>query len=337
MASKFQDRLLGRSERMDPVRSVAAGRPAWRDLSVHEAMMDRSGVATGVILVHGADLLDGLRSLGGSMSEALEAYNQSLSEDLAATNGRFLAAAGVDPFGGKEAIAQLDRSLKLPTMAAVGLVANYEGINLDDKAFEPIFEVARHHDVPVLIHPSTLPKEWIEALNLDNQFLRTGLGFFLDDALCILRMATNGTFDKFPEVRFMFCQAGGLAPYFCGRWVYHQRQLRHLHDEWGEPLPAWVDRTLSDYLSHLWLDTHTQDRYGMELVLAEAGDQSLVLGGDHPYTPEADGIPYALSELDALGLSEETRRKIERGNAEALFGERLTSIMSVGAGAAIGT
>ena len=288
--------------------------------------MKQFNVDIAVVLPYATELIHGLQSLGGSLNDSMEAYNRSMSEDLAAMDGHILGAAVVDPFGGKDAIAQLDRSLKLPAMVAIGLNASYEGIAFDDPVFEPIFQVARHHDAPILVHPSSVAQPWIDTLRLNNLFLRSGLGFFLDDALCIFRMAMNGVLDKYHDVRFMFCQLGGFAPFCCGRWYYHAQQARNLTRDRAEPLPSWVDKSLGDYLSQLWLDTHTQDRHALALVMAEAGDHVIVLGGDHPYTPAEGGIPYAMAEVEALGTSDEIKRKIERGNALNLLGPRVREI-----------
>lgn len=301
------------------VQDIVAARPGWRDLAVHLELMKEAEVDVGVIVEPGS-LLDGLRSLGGDLNETVEAYNRSMSADLAPLGGKILAVASVNPFGGRDAIRQLERSLSLPAIAGIGLVANYGGIALDDPVFEPIFDVARDRDVPVLVHPSSVPDVWMKALRLDNMFLRGGFGFFMDDALCVLRMATNGTFDKFPGVRFMFCQLGGMTPICCGRWEYHRRQATRVHEAHGEPLPSWARKTLGDYLSHLWLDTHTQDRHALSLVMAEAGDHVIVLGGDYPYTLLEEGILYTLGELDAMGATASVRRKIECENALNLLG-----------------
>src|SRR5207247_9481867 len=124
--------------------------------------------------------------------------------ELAQSEGRFLAAAIVDPFGGEQEVDQLDRSLSLPGLSAVGLVASYDGRALDDPALVPIFGCARAHDVPVLVHPSGISPAWRASLGLNNPILAAGFGFMMDDALTILKMATSGPFDRFNEVRFMF-------------------------------------------------------------------------------------------------------------------------------------
>ena len=68
------------------------------------------------------------------------------------------------------------------------------------------------------------------------------------------------------------------------------------------------------------MDSHTQDRHALRLVLDEVGSQSIVLGGDYPVTAPDLGMHYAQNELDALDLSPDVRRKIERDNALRLLG-----------------
>jgi predicted TIM-barrel fold metal-dependent hydrolase len=278
--------------------------------------MDETGVSLGVIIPP-ASLIERLRGVGPGTTEK---FNQSMSSELAKGEGRFLAAAIVDPLGGPEEVAQLERSLALPHMAAVGLVDSYDGQALDDPVFEPIFDAARAHDVPVLVHPSQVPPPAREALHLDHPVLAAGFGFLAENALTILRMALNGTFDRHRDVRFMFCQLGGFAPACCARWDYHAKHQRTMSQTTGQPLPSWATRTLQEYLSHLWLDTHSQDRHILRLVLEMLGDDVIVLGGDFPITPVEDGVLHVLGELEAMDVVDSTRRKIERENALHLLG-----------------
>jgi predicted TIM-barrel fold metal-dependent hydrolase len=269
-------------------------------------------------------VIQALRDMGGEVHQHTEAYNRSMSRDLAGTGGRYVATAVVDPFGGKEDIAQLERSLQLPNIVGIGLTTNYGDVTLDDVRFEPIFDAARDHDVPITVHPGGAWPSWQEHLKLDTMFLMHGLGFLLVDAMCIFRMAAAGVFDRWPTVRFMFCQLGGIAPFCCSRWAFHGKQTAMLPAirEGSQPMPRWASISLSDVLSHVWLETHTQDRHALSLVMAEAGDHTIVLGGDFPYTLPDLGMDYTLGELDALELKPEVRRKIECENALTLMGAR---------------
>jgi hypothetical protein len=110
LPSAFAGQLTRHRAGRGAVQDIVGARPGWRDLSVHEDLKGKSDVDVGIDVEHGF-LLAGLRALGGSLNETVEDYNRSMSEDLAPHNRKFLAAASVDPFWGKEAIRQLDRSL----------------------------------------------------------------------------------------------------------------------------------------------------------------------------------------------------------------------------------
>lgn len=299
----------------------SALRPGWTDLAELRQVMDDTGVDLGVILAFPHHATPFQRT-DESVVEAIGRYNRAMSEDLVAhADGRFVTTATIDPLSGPDAIVQLERDLRLPYMRGIALLTNYGDVTLDDSRFEPIFSLARTYDVPCTVHPGSAWPSWRDAARLgESAFLQSGLGYFLADALCIFLMAHAGVFERFPDVRFMFCQLGGAAAICCGRWHFHGAQAREQAAALGRQVPLWARSELPDVLSRVWLDTHTQDRHALRLVLEEAGSDSVVLGGDYPVTDPGLGMRYVQAELDALDLSTEVRRKIERENALALLG-----------------
>ncbi|HLY64310.1 MAG TPA: amidohydrolase family protein [Chloroflexota bacterium] len=314
------DEWRRRAEGQQGMMRASLQRPAWRDLNVLTEVMDVTHVDLGVIMPNHV-MWPELR--GRSSAQAYEDYNRSLSRDLQESGfgQRYVAMAVVDPFGDREDIVQLERSLQLPHIGGIGLIASYGNVTLDDPRFEPIYAVAQEHDVPITVHPGLAWPSWFDALRLrESNFLMSGLGFFLSDAMAIFMMAHGGVFDRFPGVRFMFCQLGGCAAMCCSRW--YSAGVYALADQPPDAeQPPWTKHTLSDILSHLWLDMHTQDRHAIRLVMAEAGDHGLVLGGDYPVTMPDLGLDYAMAEIQSLGLTPEVQRKLERDNALALLGK----------------
>jgi predicted TIM-barrel fold metal-dependent hydrolase len=296
-------------------------RLGWTDLAELRAVMDDATVDLGVLLTfpHHATPF---RRPAESQPAVIGRYNRAMSSDLEARGeDRFVMMASVDPLSGPEGIEQLRKDLGLPHVRGIALLTNYGDVTLDDQRFEPIFELARERDVAITVHPGSAWPSWRNAARLgESSFLMSGLGYFLADALCIFHMAHTRVFDRFPTVRFMFCQLGGAAAICCGRWQFHRLQAVEQAETLKVEVPAWGRHSLNEILARVWLDTHTQDRHAIRLVLDEIGSQSIVLGGDYPVSPVEVGIRYMGWELDALDLDVATRRRIERDNALALLG-----------------
>lgn len=296
------------------------GRPGWTDLAELREVMDGGGIDFGVILTfphHATPFRRG----GESVPDVMGRYNRALASDLEARgDDRFVMMAAVDPLSGPEGVAQLRRDLELPYVKGIALLTNYGDVTLDDGRFEPIFQLAAEQGVAVTVHPQA-PGTWGEGARLDEStFLTAGLGYLLMDALCIFHMEHARVFERFPSVRFMFSQLGGVAGMCCARWQFHRLQALDQADQLNMAPPAWVARSLNDVLSHVWLDIHTQDHQGIRLVLEEAGAGSIVLGGDYPVSPLELGMNYMIDQLDALNVDGEVRQRIERDNALAFLG-----------------
>jgi aminocarboxymuconate-semialdehyde decarboxylase len=325
MPSGFDNGAQSRTGTTQPARRQLGspdsdGRPGWTDLAELQGVMDSAGVDLGVLLTfpHHATPF---RREAETIPEAIGRYNRSMSADLEARGeGRFVMMASVDPLSGRDGLEQLQKDLQLPNVRGIALLTNYGDVTLDDTRFEPIFTLAKEHDVAITVHPATPGPSWRDGARLgESSFLSSGLGYFLVDALCIFHMAHAGVFDRFPDVRFMFCQLGGAAAICCCRWHFHRSQAVEQAIASKVEVPLWARRSLNEILAHIWLDTHTQDRHAIRFVMDEVGPQSVVLGGDYPVSPAELGIQYMVDELDALSLGPATRLRVERDNALALL------------------
>jgi predicted TIM-barrel fold metal-dependent hydrolase len=295
----------------------------WADvgftsLERHLELMDRYDVDTEVIN-YASFLPPSAKALGIPLDEAVRITNDYVSEACKAFPGRFKPAAAVNPFGGPEAMKELDRAVEQRGLFGISLTANLDGRALDDPEFEPIFERARAWDMPLWVHPGLVPRAWQDALGLGNRYQNSGIGFLLDDTLCIIKMIVAGTFDKWWGVKFVFCQLGGFGPFTIGRFDQQYFFERRLYGEMRKELPPYLEKRLADYCQAFYVDTHTTDAAAIQCALACMTADRIVLGGDFPVSPPDVGLAYTLGQLDRLPLSPEDRAKIERENAARLL------------------
>ena len=102
--------------------------------------------------------------------------------------------------------------------------------------------------------------------------------------------------------------------------LVHRLQAIEQAEQSQVEVPQWAKRSLADVLSHVWMDTHTQDRHSIRLAIEEAGPQTVVLGGDYPVSSVDLGMAYMVREVRALELTTNMKRGIERDNAIRLLG-----------------
>ncbi len=293
--------------------------PGFSELERHLGLMDRYSVDTEVI-EYGALIVSGASAAGLTLAEAVRLVNDHVSEACRAVPGRFVAAAAVDPFGGPEALRELDRAVEQRGLYGISLTTNVNGRALDDPAYEPIFERAQRWDMPIWVHPGFVPRQWQEALGLHNRFLNSGIAFLLDDALCIIKMITAGVFDRWWGVKFVFCQLGGFIPFAIGRFDQQLFFERRLCAQEGRERPTYLERRLADYCQAFYVDTHTADAAALRCALECMTADRIVLGGDYPVSPPECGLAYTLGQLDRVELSPVDRAKIEHDNAARLLG-----------------
>jgi predicted TIM-barrel fold metal-dependent hydrolase len=296
--------------------------PGFTELERHIALMDRYDVEAEVI-EYGALIASGAPAAKMSLADAVRLVNDHVSEACRAFPGRFIAAAAVDPFGGPDALRELDRAVEQRGLYGISLTTNVDGRALDDQAYEPIFERARSWDMPIWVHPGFVPRPWQQALDLRNRYLNSGIAFLLDDTLCLIKMITAGTFDRWWGVKFVFCQLGGFLPFAIGRFDQQLFFERRLYEQEGGERPAYLDRRVADYCQAFYVDTHTADAAALQCALACMTADRIVLGGDYPVSPPDCGLAYTLGQLAQVELSEADRAKITRENAARLLGRAL--------------
>src|SRR5262249_55061189 len=112
--------------------------PGFHSLERHLELMDRFNVETEG-LNYASFLPAAAHQAGVPLSEVIRQTNDYSREATRVAPGRFAAAAAVDPFGGAEAMHELDRAVEKGGLFGISLCTNINGRALDDPAYEPIF------------------------------------------------------------------------------------------------------------------------------------------------------------------------------------------------------
>ena len=312
---------------MDVLREWAAGTYLGRSLYAdegfnslerHLALMDKFGVEKEVIN-YGNLLVPAAKTGKLPMEEVVRTVNDYIAEACRVAPSRFIPAAAVDPFGGEAALRELDRAVEKLGLFGISLSTNVDGRALDDPVYEPIFERAKRWNMPLWVHPGQVPQSWQQALGLNNRYLNSGVGFLLDDMLCVVKMITAGVFDRWWGVKFVLCQLGGFLPFTMGRFDQQYFFERRAFEQQNKPLPEYLHRRVAEYCQAFYVDTHTADASAISCALDCMSADRIVLGGDYPISPPEVGLGYTIPQLDKVGLSAGDRAKIERENATRLL------------------
>lgn len=204
-----------------------------------------------------------------------------------------------------KAIIELNRALE---NGAVGIMAtaSINGRHLIDPLFEPVWAEINKHALPVLIHP-TAPFGSKEAEFGIERILMPGAGFMFDTTIGIARMAVDGFFERFQDLKIIASHGGGYIPYVNGRidMFFQVETLNQLK----------IDKLPSEYFSRIYYDAVLYDPGALALCIDIAGPEKVLFGTDFPMPCD---VPKLYQIIESRPKDE--IKAIKGGNAIKLFG-----------------
>ncbi|MDH3462809.1 MAG: amidohydrolase, partial [Acidimicrobiia bacterium] len=218
--------------------------------------------------------------------------------------GRFRALGSVVMQDTDLALSGLDHAIDELGLDGVMILTNVNGEPLDADRLEPVWEAANERKTLIYVHP-TVP----EADHLADYGLAIGVGFFADTNLALARLAYSGVFERYPDIRWVFCHLGGTMPFMLPRLDNYHRQ----NPDFQEKAP----RPPSEYIMEQIFDTATSHRPAIRCAVDTLGLDRLVFGSDYPHIP--GGVEPFLDALDATGADESTMRQLLTERAARLL------------------
>ncbi|WP_251331322.1 amidohydrolase family protein [Haloplanus pelagicus] len=191
---------------------------------------------------------------------------------------------------------------------------------LGNPRYDVLYQAAQDNDLPIVTHGfSGAAVQWdfpTLVRDLENWLAVRTLSHPFSQMLHLTSMIYQGVPEKFPDLNFVFLEAGiGWIPYMIGRLNRGYKQRR----DWA-PL---LERTPEEYLREsFYIGTQPigepNDRRHMHQLLQMVGPEMLMFSTDHPHY-DFDS-PSALVDRYLAPFSRAEQDRILAGNAREVFG-----------------
>ncbi len=220
---------------------------------------------------------------------------------------RFRAFATLPCQVPEAAARELERSIRDLGLVGAMIFSNLDGMPLDDRRFDPIYETASSLSVPLLVHPIAPPS--IDNLTDDLRLVAI-LGFPFEMTLAGARLILGGTLDRFPNLTIILGQLGGALP------MLAERIGRGL--EIYPEVMSSLERPLDHYLRRFYYDTVPYGAIGIPLTYDIAGANRILVASDHPH--QIGSLDQCLDVIRSMDVPEEEKALMLGGTASTLFG-----------------
>jgi 2,3-dihydroxybenzoate decarboxylase len=270
------------------------------------AAMDRHGIDVQLLSLTspGVQLFGGPRA-----SDLARSSNDLLAAAIARHPDRFAGLATIAPHDADGAVREIERARD--RLGLNGLIVNShtDGRYLDEEAFWPVLEAAEALDMPIYIHPRSLPEA--AAAPYRSRSLEGGIwGYAAETGLHAMRLIMSGVFARFPRLQIVLGHLGEGLPW----WLY---RIDYMYKLQSRRIPRSTNQLPSDYVrQNIWVTTSgMNDADALRFCLAKLGADRILWAVDYPYQEPAEAVSF----LDEMDLDPADKAAIFAGNAERLF------------------
>ncbi|MGW8380647.1 amidohydrolase family protein [Streptomyces sp. ODS28] len=275
--------------------------PEWSPESAL-AMMDRQGIAAGVLSVTAPGVHLGEDARARELARAVNEYGAETVKDRPGRFGHFASVPLPDV---DAAVAEAVYALDELGADGVVLMSNARGRYLGDPAFAPLWAELDRRAANVFVHPAQPPMDLLPGTPAPLA------DYVFDTTRSALNMALNGVLSRHPRVRVILSHGGGFLPYaayrFAGLTSFAVDPERTPDDVLDELRRFYFDTALSASPSAL------------PSLLAFAAPGHVLYGSDWPFAPEEAGSYYNQYLEGYEGFAPGQAEAVDRTNAEALF------------------
>jgi 6-methylsalicylate decarboxylase len=206
------------------------------------------------------------------------------------------------------ALRELEYALDVLRLDGVVLFSNARGIYLGDKRFAPLFAELERRKAVVFVHPTLSPDPSAHGLGLPD----TLIDFTADTTRVVAQLHYGNTFARTPNVKYIFCHAGGTAPYLSTRFgIVDEMKVIPGDEERG---------TAADMFRRVYWDTALAWRPPiLHLLKSVVGNDRVLFGSDFPYLRCDLAVNCRVEVENSPELNAEESTAVLSGNALKLF------------------
>ncbi|MCE2532128.1 MAG: amidohydrolase [Acidimicrobiia bacterium] len=232
--------------------------------------------------------------------------NDEFEDLVGASGGRLRFFANLPLPDVDASLAELDRVLDRSGVVGAMLCTTVDRRTLDDPHLRPLWEELSRRRAVVFVHPTTA----CCTEGLRDFALSLALDFLAETTNAIGRLIYSGTFERYPQINWIFSHLGGTVPF-----------VHHRFDNYAKQFPEagrHITRLPSEQLRELFFDTASTHSAAMRCAFETFDIGQFVFGTDYPHVP--GGMTAFVQALDAAGLSAADLARVGRHNAAALLG-----------------
>jgi predicted TIM-barrel fold metal-dependent hydrolase len=284
-----------------------SGERAWpqSDPATLIEAMDRTGLATAVISVASPGAYFGDIAFTRNL---VRAVNEDLAQAVADHPRRFAAVGMVALPDVDAALADVTHALDTLKLDGILMLTHTGDRYLGHPDDAPLYAELDRRKAVVVVHPKRPATTGWAQFSFPDGY--SELAF--ETYRAIANLHWNGMIARFPNIRWVMPHAGGVAPFLAFRFS-GMDDVKAVH----ERSPDGVAATLK----HLYYDIAQATHPAPLAALMQVADPSRVMfGTDFPFARNVGVIEQSIKAVaDFSGFDDATRRKVERGNALALF------------------
>jgi len=276
--------------------------PPWSVEKTLE-MMDKSGIQTAVVSVSSPAANIGDVKAGSALARTCNEFAAKMMSDHPSRFGAFATLPLPDV---ESSLAETTYALDTLKLDGVEMLSNYNGKYQGDASFDVLYHELNGRKAVVHVHPGEPPAIplKIPSATLEAPF---------DSTRAITNLLFTGTFEKYPDISFIFSAGGGALPMVAER-------IANAVDMFMPDVAKMMPKGVTAYVKELYFDTALSrtNQYAYPSIHALVGESHLLFGTDWPFA-----APLIEANIDYLQKTEtftaQEKKGIEGENALALF------------------